>query len=256
MISPDITALSPDILAETLLAQGMSPEQVEETVSLYASAKYDVKKRKLKPAFVLKSDKVVKIGHLSATVRELNVGDMKRIGSQVFQIVIHLLASNKIDAENPEEALQSINWMGLLTVILEQIMELGSGDEYPDWAIVALEELASLLVCDDEPITPEHLVSIRPIDLKNILSHVLEVNKSHFLELLGQIPQPYLSLIITLKSEIGNVMSGLNTMVSEIQTSMSSDGGAENIGKSSTSFQSKKLKTSPKVKLKKPALQS
>jgi len=246
----DLKGISPDALAEALIAAGHSPEEVNQAVGSYSQARYEPERVEIEPAWLIETDQEVKIGKDQHKLRLMNADDMRTVLPKVVQLAKHFIRSGEVTEDKVQDLLQkgSTNFFGIIASKLSQLAFKGKG--YPIWAVSALEEVAKIATNDEREITVQDLVSLPPSQLITLLRQLYEVNKQDFLLLWTQVPaeirEPIESQIFT---PILMIISELKENVTtSLEQTQASSGGQQSTGKSSSSSQSKKAKVSQSQK--------
>lgn len=246
-------SLSADQFAEILAQAGVDPAVANATVGTYAAAKYDPKKRKLKPKNFFPSKKKVDIGNDQRTLRLMNPHDVRRCVPVVFNAVMAILAG-KPESEVTEDInafMTKAGAGGVFSLLSEELNKL-EGDEYPEWAAAVLDEVALLASTDEFTLDAETLIGLPGAQFPELLLALWEVNKHDFLRVLLQvwmkIPSPFQALInLRVFIPVSRFMKNLKKQneKSPNPSTDPSDGGTDYIGKLLSSFQSENTDTSP-----------
>jgi len=244
----DLKGISPDAIAEALLAAGHSPEEINQAVSSYSQARYEPTRTALQPAFLVESDQQVKIGNQTHLLRLINTDDMRSILPKVIQLAKHFIKNGDVTEDKVNDLLEkgSTNFFGLVASKLAELSFKGAG--YPDWAVAMLEEVAKLAGNEERTITANDLISLPPSQFIELMRKLYEVNKQDFLLLWTQVP---VELRVPIGSQIFTpILTVFSTLKESVVTSLDqtqlSNGGQSSTGKSSSSSPSKKQKASLK----------
>ena len=231
-------------LIETLKAGGASQAEIEQVVERYTKTKYQPKPVVLQPAFYLESEKQVKLGHELHTVRLMNVNDLRRLLPKLIEVVRFLLQEQG-SAEKVEEVLDRSGPMGIVSLLVQKIIEVNLQGDYPDWFVALLEEIASLASNEARTLMPSDLISLPPSQLTELLAKIVEVNQQDFLALWASVPPGIRSTISILGSRLISAWRNLSHSLTQLEPK-ASNGGAVSTGKPSSSNPSGKKPASPK----------
>lgn len=242
----DLKGISPDKLADALRAAGYSEEEVNQATGDYSKARYQPELVALKPTHQTMSQKTIKLFGQDHALRELRADDIKRIIPKAVNVALSLLRNGSIKEDSIEAYFEKASAADFLGLITQQIKALMSGEGYPDWLVVVLEEVALITSTDERQFSAGDIISLKPYEIIALLKALWEVNQQDFLYMWGLVPEGLRSMVSTLVSPIMPMLSMLNHLSLKPPAL---NGGQSSGGKRSSSSPSKKLKKSVTQKL-------
>lgn len=249
-------AIPADELAEALAKAGYTPEQIQASTSLYAENKYKPKTVKLKPQrFLLAKDGQADYFDQKITVRYLNAHDIRRLVPVIYSGIMSLMIERGSN-DDINELLSMAGPKGIFELLSAELEAMQGNDEYPEWAVKLLEEIALILSSKELTVTAEDLVSLPGRQFPALLAKLWEVNSNDFLYVLklvwGKLPKKVREFISSKTSTlVSKTMKSLNWKDEKSQTPSEtlSSGGQDNGGNLSSSSHSEKTEESPKQSL-------
>lgn len=242
------TSLSPDQIYDALLASGHSEEEARATAGLLAQAKYEPKRIALRPTFEILSDTEVSFGNRKHFLRHMNVHDKKRALPVLVQVAAHF-AREGTEFDTAEKFLQQ-GPQGVFQTLFAELQKLHGNDEYPEWAVALLQEVAHITSTEAQTVIAGDIISLPSHQFIDLFKKLWAVNQQDFLLLWAEVPLKIRAGIhLRLFTPASRVISTLKRALFREETP-SSNGGASSTGRPSSTSPSKSRKTSPTAKSK------
>lgn len=184
--------LTPDQVADALIAQGYSEEDAMKAAGAVALVKYEPKTVTIQPRHNMMSKRTVPFLEGTHTLRIMNVHDKKR-ALPVLVNVCAEFAKQDPSFKSTEDFLtkghdHAFNY--LFAKVMNALDEY-KADEYPEWLAAALEEIANITSTQAQPVDIYDLVSLPLPQMAELLRALYEVNKQDFLSLWAKVPMNY-----------------------------------------------------------------
>lgn len=216
-------AIPADELAEALAKAGYTPDQIQASTGLYAENKYKPKTVKLKPhRFLLAKDGEVPFFDQTIKVRYLNAHDIRRLVPVIYSAIMSLMIERD-SADDINQLLSMAGPKGIFELLSAELEAMQGNDEYPEWAVKLLEEIALIVSSKELTVTAEDLVSLPGKQFPQLLAKLWEVNSNDFLYVLklvwGKLPKTVREFISSKTSTlVSKVMNAVNRIGEKSQS--------------------------------------
>lgn len=228
------TKLSPDQMAEALLAAGYTMEQIQATTGTYADACYDEEYVELEPEFTRWAPVTVNLydprveKDVAHPLRIISRGDMYQSLPEIYEIA---RAWGKRERKTAEDVLAGSAPEGFLATLFNRLKGLrASGGKYPTWAVAAYNLIGRFISTPERTITAATFIALSNAQHDELILAFWQVNRQDFLGWLGLVLPDLARMISMLESQAGAILSNFAKIGQRAPENL--PGGAESIGKS------------------------
>lgn len=226
--------LSPDQMADALLAAGYSVEEIQATTSTYVDACYDEEYVELDPEFTRWAPETVDLydprqgKDVAHPLRVISRGDMYQALPEIYEIA---RAWGKRERKTAEEVLAGLQPEQFLSTLFARLKSLRAGaGKYPVWAVAAYNLIGKFVSSPDRTITANTFIALSNKQHDELILTFWAVNRQDFLAWLALVLPGLGRTISMLEFQIGKIASNFAQIGQKAPENIS--GGAASTGKS------------------------